>query len=377
MSASIWDLRTSLFSGVGGSGGARPNARFVSPEDGLYHADSSLIHCAYSHDESNHTFATLDSIGVVRMWDDRKADVPKHSFLACTGGGVGIASVAPPRMSADAGPRWITWGMDDGQGYSDDLVVKVWTESSTTGRNEDGGENCTPYHVTSRISMAGGVAARVHPSFSDGILLFRNNHSEKESSLQQTTGGLPTPTGLDVSAGEIEEGTEGRVNSPGQMVGLKMRASPEMAVVQTPPSPPPLMLEGTARVRDLEESASSHVHHDGWEAELWLVDDGGGDEAGGEEKEGGTLGAQKVTEFHGGGDEEDALSFPNLRDVSDVIAVDLALSAPVDSNVDGNARQEELSLCVLTKAGRLTVYGAPEASDLLAQEKATETTPNK
>jgi len=408
-SACIWDLRTSLLNSAGcssNSSGARPNARFVSPEDGLHHSGSSLIHCAYSHGDElqQHSFATLDSMGVVRIWDDRRADRPKHSFMACPGGGVGIASIAPAKTRVDAS-RWVTWGMDGGQeSFSDDLVVKVWTESSSTSksrsnvtstvptdadvgdRNEECGETNIPYHVTSRISMAGGVAARVHPLFADGILLFRDNPSEREDGPQQiTTTGPSNPTGFGVSAGEMtEEGTvEGLVESPDKMIlvtGLKMRTTPEMAVVQTPPSSPPLMLKEPARDQEPDESSISHVHK-GWEAELWCIDTVDTPlpsvEAREINEENRSLGAQKIIAFRGGGVEEDALSFaPGRGDVSGVLAVDLALGAPVDSNGNASLRNEELSLCVLTKASRLTAYGVPEASEL-AEEKATEIASNK
>jgi hypothetical protein len=51
------------------------------------------------------------------------------------------------------------------------------------------------------------------------------------------------------------------------------------------------------------------------------------------------------------------------------MAVDLVNFAPVDGNIGVNSGNEELALCVLTEAGRLTVYGVPEAS-ILGREKA-------
>ena len=359
-SASAWDLRTSVLSGVGGTGGARPNARFICPEDNLYHADSSLIHCAYSHDELANTFATLDSLGVVRVWDDRKAEQPVHSFLACPGGGVGIASIAPARdEGSGARPRWVSWGIDDEQDYGDDLVAKVWTDLSTNG--VDGSNSSDAYRVTSRVSMPGAVAARVHPSCADGIILFRDNPSEKELEAHQMVDGMAT-------TGEMKDVSEGLLRSPNQMVlatGLKMRASPEMVVVQTPPSPPPLML-GEVEMEIEQKQISSSKIHQGWEAELWQIDESGVaiDE--------GCVGAKKLSVFRGGGDEEDTLSFaPGRGDVSDVVAIDLALGTHNDGDESVN---KELSLCVLTKAGRLTVYGVPEAS---LEGEASEYSPNK
>ena len=407
-SACIWDLRTSLFSGlgVGSSSGARPNSRFISPEDGLYNAGSSLIHCAYAQDESKNVFATLDTAGVVRVWDDRKADRPKHSFLACPGGSVGIASLAQHLNSEEDGLRWVTWGVDELQSSSgDNLVVKVWTamtrkdtsssvlsentlrkntastissENDAIDRNEDMGDISTSYHVTSCISMEGAAAARVHPSFPDGILLFRDNRSEPEDGeVEQTAGGYSsTPTGLGVPT-DIEDEMEGIINSPNQMIlaapgaaGLKMR-TPEIAMAQMPPSPPPLMLEETEGDQEPEKESPS-PKHEGWEAELWRVDteDSALPSSGAEKAD--SVGAQKIASFCGGGVEEDTLSFaPGRGDVSDVIAVDLALGKPVENG------KEELSLCVLTKAGRFTAYGVPEATELLAHGNDTETAPNK
>ena len=66
-----------------GSGGARPNAWYHHPTtssstDSV--GSSMLIHCAYCHDKSNHSFATLDSMGAVSVWDDRKADRRKNPY---------------------------------------------------------------------------------------------------------------------------------------------------------------------------------------------------------------------------------------------------------------------------------------------------------
>ncbi|KAL9180041.1 hypothetical protein ACHAXT_008011 [Thalassiosira profunda] len=395
-SACVWDLRTSLFSGTGAgtSGGARPNSRFTCPRDGLHRANATLVHCAYSHDESQHAFATLDAAGAVRVWDDRKADRPLHSFVACPGGGVGIASVAPSQASVDVGPRFVTWGMDAALGGGDDLVVKVWTQAARrktlssvstdvfrrstasnvsadvdngSDRNEDGGENSISYHPTSRITMSRAAAARVHPSFPDGILIFRENPPETKEDVSQPAGVQSTPTGMD-------DGADGLLYSPDQMV---MRSPDMEAAHQPPPSPPPLMLEDASMEPEPEETSSPPVH-EGWEVELWRMDSNEALPAvdAGEAKEEESRGAQKVVSFRGGGAEEDALSFaPGRGDVSGVIAVDLALERLADTPASG--QKEELSVCTLTEAGRLTVYGVPEAANLLVREKAPEAAPKK
>ena len=200
----IWDLNVVGSSGSSSSGrsaaaGIRPNLRFAPPNDELYHPGSYLIHCAYSSQQCGdddydyeskeekgdeeearkHTFATLNNLGVVRIWDDRKAgNCPLHSFMACPGGGVGIASLSPCKSRL----RWVTWGMDDND---DDLVVKVLTESSsstspsTTKSRANTSETATAsstdaytssdqpraYNMTSRFAVAGAVAARVHSSY--------------------------------------------------------------------------------------------------------------------------------------------------------------------------------------------------------------------
>jgi hypothetical protein len=62
-----------------------------------------------------------------------------------------------------------------------------------------------------------------------------------------------------------------------------------------------------------------------------------------------------ITSFCVDGVEEDALSFGRIGgDFSDVMAVDLANGV--------NSSEEELAVCVLTEAGRLTIYGVPEIS---------------
>lgn len=426
----IWDLNVvasgSSRSGRSAAAGIRPNLRFAPPNDELYHPGSYLIHCAYSSqqcdddydDESKdekeeeeeearkHTFATLDNLGVVRIWDDRKAgNCPLHSFVACPGGGVGIASLSPCKSSR---LRWVTWGMDDND---DDLVVKVWTESSsstspsTTKSRANTSETATAstdantsdqpraYNMTSRFAVAGAVAARVHPSFDDGILVFRSNSNdsledearkvdgpELQGSSTFFGGVTTTPT----SAGEVEGG----VNVP---EGLRMRTTPEMAaVVPTPPSPPPLMLEEPVRDNTKDQGgevipSSSHCCG-GWGAELWRIDTSEGGEGTtnadtGIGREGRksvtTFGAKRIATFQGGGVEEDSLNFaPGRGDASNVIAVDLAVGTLLDNVNVNNVTSEELSVCVLTEAGRLTVYGVPEASELV-EEMPVETSPSK
>ena len=128
VAACVWDLRISSL----GGGCVRPNSRFVvRSEDDEYgdyvggsRSSRSLVHSAYSKNESDHTFATLDSGGVVRVWDDRNPTRPYRSFLACPGGGVGIASLGGLDFTKS---RWVTWGMENKED-GDDLVVKVWTE---------------------------------------------------------------------------------------------------------------------------------------------------------------------------------------------------------------------------------------------------------
>jgi len=390
-SSCIWDLRTSLFSGLtstGGSGvsssnsgGCRPNLRFTitSQSDIYYNPSTALIHCTYSI-TNEYIFATLDNLGVVRVWDERKpGEFPIQSFVGCSGGGVGVASISPLKKKggADADDvyysRWVTWGMDDNgeneneqPSRSDDLIVKVWTESSkkihnrtlsttstdadVSNRSEDtrvsGTNTDDVYNCTSRISVQGGVAARVHPSFENGILLFRDT-SNPSSSLRQGDGALPSP------------------NTAG--------ATPEMVSAQTPPSPPPLMLDDVVQGKNTERLESSRDHQ-GWEAQLWCIEDEDSpvvtdaDASKEAANSHGTTaqGAKKIASFRGGGAEDDALNFAPRRRVAtadcDVIAVDLALDKASPK------KEEELSVCVLTKAGRLTVYGVPEASELVKND---------
>lgn len=383
--ALVWDLRTALFSGKGmggNSGGARPTARF------RHSRSSNLIHCAYCHDESKHIFATLDSVGRVSVWDDRNADSPKHSFLACPGGGVGIASISPPRnVVGGAESRWVTWGMDDsaiqGGTSHEDLVVKVWSKSEPISTAA-----LTPYHMTSRISTAGAVVARVHPSFAGEILLFREIFATKgQSMLMASVPGILTPPRFEMSSARggnslhaTDEGlVENLSTNTRTAIGLKMvLASPEMSVMQRPPSPPNLMLEETEITgveREYNESSWSRANK-GWEVELWRIDtndssspitDDGIEPAANEQRINDSINAQKIVAFRGGGADEDVLSFAPGRgdDASDVIAADLIVGTSAESDND------ELSVCVLTKTGRLTIYGVSEAP-LLPQEKTSD-----
>ena len=426
-SACVWDLRASLLSGGAGRGattGARPTARFAAPEESDGAPPAPLVHCAWAADEASRAFATLDAAGVVRVWDEHRADRPRRAFRACPGGGVGVASL-PSSRGAEAGgaPRWVTWGLDpsDPDKIGDgEFVVKVWTESArekhsvaaiaeaadASDGQDDGGEiggGAIPsYRATSRISAPGAVAARVHPTFPDGILLFRDKPAKGEGQNRRP------PGSGGVAAGNIDEeggGVEGLANSPAASpqemfhaaADLHMRASPqERAVARTPPSPPPLLLDEAAaghEPRDPWETSTTATVRDGWEAELWRVDAvddpvPSGATAGREKQDidddgdgdpNAPVGARRVATFCGGGAEEDALMFApgSVGDGSDVIAVDLTLGATAtDRHSNGHSTSTEkgieLSLCVLTEAGRLTVYGVPEASEL--QETATKAT---
>lgn len=366
-SVCMWDLRTSLFSGVGvKGGGARPNSRFVPPSQ-----SGSLIHCAYTHDESQHMFSTLDSNGVVRIWDDRKAGNESGclaSFVACSGGGVGIAAIPPSRKSArggdsstETGPRWLTWGMDS-HTDEDDLVVKVWSptkaDAGSVGGEDNTSESREPYQVTSRISMTNAVAARIHPTFSDVVLVFRENPSapEEETSLENTFEGSR-------AAGErMRSSVEG---SPDWRVRAGL--SPEMAaVMSTPPSPPPLMLHDYDEKVVKEEKPPQQIRKGkGWEAELWRIDTSGSDS---ESKVGGAIGAEKISSFHGGNPDEDVFSFvPGRTGESsvndDIIAIDLSLGSKLDGKGEEGRNEDELVLCSLTKKGYFRVYSIPEAAN--------------
>lgn len=362
-SAYIYDLRTSLLSGLGSSTtNIMPNMRFISPED------TPFIHCAYSQDESQHIFTTLDTLGIVRVWDDRMVNSPTHSFLACSGGGVGIASIAPKSICGAA--RWVTWGMDD---CDDNLVVKVWSSSSSSkldsnpptdadasDRNEDSLDDT--YTLTSSISRPDAVAARVHPSFTGGILIFRD-----------------TPDNNNSVERKVDE-------QKGHVGPSAMRTTPEVSVVQTPPSPPRLMLDDeVATSKKPEESSLSHFDENkGWKAELWCIYDKEENtlttttDTIGREVNHGAKGARKMTVFRG---EEDVLNFaPSKRETANVMAVDLARGvAPVNKSNTKNidTLNNELSVVVLTDAGRLTIYGVPEATELLTKEVSTENVSSK
>ncbi|KAL7428343.1 hypothetical protein ACHAXM_001235 [Skeletonema potamos] len=364
-SACMWDLRTALFSTVKG-GGARPNSRFMSPPQSGY-----LIHCAYAYDESQHMFSTLDSNGVVRIWDDRKAGNDRGclaSFVAYSGGGVGIASIPPSRKIARGGdistePRWLTWGMDSRTDDAD-LVVKVWTPLSATkadvdmvDKDDTSNEVSDPYRVTSSISMTNGVAARVHPAFSDVVMVF----SSDSDSPAKETGAEKTAEGSRVT---LEGSPEWRVQTA---------RSPQIsAVVATPPSPPPLMLHDFDE--KVENAENSQRTLRGWEAELWKIDtnDSDSETKEGDEGERDVIGAQMISSFRGGDPGEDALSFVqgaggNTVD-DDIIAIDLSLGDKIDGKGKEGCKADELVLCSLTRKGFLRVYSIPEA----AKEETTD-----
>ena len=147
ITACVWDIRASSLRG----GGVPPNSRFVLRPDDDEHDDHnvtrcgrrgrSLVHCAYSTNESDHTFGTLDYGGVVRVWDDRCPDRPSCFFIACPGGGVGIASI---RSAVGRQPsRWVTWGMDnvydrnEGDENENDEMIRLQC-STDTNRGKDG-----------------------------------------------------------------------------------------------------------------------------------------------------------------------------------------------------------------------------------------------
>jgi hypothetical protein len=179
---------------VGDTSGGRPFARFSAVD-----CNNQLIHCSYSHDESLHTFSTLDSMGVVRLYDDRRysnldsTDCCVSSFVAHTRNGVGIAAIPPlhsTNTSESTPSRWITWGLDasDDRAANNNLVVKIWDSSpkqpqknraatvstvSTDELDESETENMASesFHVTSCTYMQGAAAARVHP-LAPGTSLF-------------------------------------------------------------------------------------------------------------------------------------------------------------------------------------------------------------
>jgi hypothetical protein len=165
----------------------------------------------------------------------------------------------------------------------------------------------------------------------------------------------------------------------------KIRTTPdEIAARKGPLTPPPLMLEEMARseMKPEADKSPSRVRGWGWEFELWRIsgteDSSPSDndvfpeekyESGGGHR---SLGARMITTFRGGGIEEDVLSFApgGGGDIGGPMAVDLANFAPVDGNFSINSVTEELALCVLTEAGRLTAYGIPEASKLRREKTA-------
>jgi len=347
VSACLWDLRSSIFSGAGNlrGVGARPQTRFLPPKDEFTRTDSTLVDCAFSFDESSNRFATLDTHGVTRIWDVRKPSKCISSFEACLGGGVGIDC-----MPSNSGKgQFVTWGTDSY--FGDGLVVKLWREQESAESNlskdsetveesmGDGQDNETRsrYKIVSRVTMERGAAARVHPAFRDGVLLFRDN-SQKTRTRVDTTG-LSTPV----------FGPHDNMSSSPRL-GSLFSASPVANMVHTPPSPPSLVLEDdTASPNRTPETSSRSMHmNDSWKAELWEMSGNGEDG----KYESDSFGAVQLSSFGGGWAEEDVLSFNNDRaNVSSAMAVDLSLSDTVDG---------DLSLYCLTKRGRATLYMIPE-----------------
>jgi hypothetical protein len=153
--------------------------------------------------------------------------------------------------------------------------------------------------------MPGGVAARVHASFHDTIMLF---------------------------------GEERLIDNTEEDLGSHDRPSSLSNLATGKPKPP----------------LPSHAIGGGWKAELWSIaaDSGNSSSAVDEYR---CVGARMITSFCVDGVEEDALSFARIGgDFSDVMAVDLANGV--------NSSEDELTVCVLTEAGRLTIYGVPEIS---------------
>ena len=344
VSACLWDLRSSIFSAGNLRGvGARPQTRFLSPKDEFTRTDSKLVDCAFSFDESSNRFATLDTHGVVRIWDVRKPSKCISSFEACLGGGVGVDCM-PSNSGKD---QFVTWGTD--AYFDEDLAVKLWREEEPTASNSskgseteeepmgDGQDNETrsKYKVVSRVTMERGQAARVHPAFRDGVLLFRNN-SHKTRTRVDT--GLSTPV----------FGPHDNISISPRLGGL-FSVSPMGNMVHTPPSPPSLMLEDeTTSPNKTPEISSRSIHmKDSWKAELWAMSGNG------EDYQSGSFGAVRLSSFDGGWAEEELLSFNNngRANVSSAMAVDLSLSDTEDG---------DLSLYCLTKRGRATLYMIPE-----------------
>ncbi|KAL7466238.1 hypothetical protein ACHAXS_006526 [Conticribra weissflogii] len=441
--ACLWDLRVSLLSGVGNASGgngshARPCARFVSPNDimplgsnSYGYGGSELVHCAWSYDESLNQFATMDASGIVTVWDHRKSARPLAKFLAHEAGGVGIASLPPARECRErhgvgAEGRWVTWGVN---GYDDgeDLVVKVYTESSTipSGMNAEESTNDTVqapdlsrnYRMTSKISMSGGVAARVHPSYPHGVLLLRTPALAARPTLNPNDFPSPievaihpvtaAPRSIDLAGKRNAHGSSPnrRSSAPGPTTTTNtvdaVVSSPTLSPARllsssSPTSPPSLVIQDVDEM--LEETrqyggAGTPPMRGGWQAELWRIDpfqhDGAVDEGAitRDNSDGEDFGAVKVAEFRGGGPEEDALCIaPGRRgeDAEKVTAVDLCIGSSfgqlkAQGNKFSSGRMQhtevtssdglvpELSLCCLMK-NRFALYGIPEASVIAEPE---------
>jgi hypothetical protein len=130
-SLSLWDLRSSAANTV-----FKPNLRFGTARRVL-ETHVPLVQTAFSS-ESNEC-ATMDSSGVVRVYDIRMADrarsymgSPVSTFAAHDTAGVGIAyfpgssrgsSSATNKDSTNS--RWLTWGLDSPFSWT---VAKVWSK---------------------------------------------------------------------------------------------------------------------------------------------------------------------------------------------------------------------------------------------------------
>eukprot|EP00804_Cyclotella_cryptica_P005852 CCRYP_000144-RC/>CCRYP_000144-RC protein AED:0.03 eAED:0.03 QI:422/1/1/1/0.83/0.71/7/1324/1175 len=358
--ACLFDLRTSLFSGVDDASGGRPYARFSAPA-----YNNTLIHCAYSHDESLHVFSTLDSTGVVRLWDDRKCtnlSSPEgclSSFVAHTQAGVGIAALPPPKHgdnTESVNSRWITWGLDKPANSDEkyhDLVVKIWdslpsqqenirahtistvsADEDELDENEAASSTTNSYHLTASTSMHGAIAARVHPSIPDGLLLFRSvadSVSDTNKLLCPVPGEAVADDGLVVEADSISDSPIRckKDLSP----SLTMAFSPDTPQTSSAPHPP-------TPNQPKRDQISPDRKKGGWEAQIMQLRNGTADH---------------IVSFRGGGSDEDALCLApgsGKKDMSDIIAVDLA-----------HKPGGELLLCCLTKNPTecfLSVYGIPE-----------------
>ena len=344
----MWDLRSSIFSGAGNlrGVGARPQTRFLPPKDEFTRTDSKLVDCAFSFDESSNRLATLDTHGVIRIWDVRKPSECISSFEACLGGGVGVDCMPSRRGKG----QFVTWGTDAYFGDGN-LVVKLWREQESTSSNLSKGseiedkpmgdsqdnETRPNYKLVSRVSMERGQAARVHPSFRDGVLVFRDRDNSYKKRTRVDTG-LSTPV----------FGPHDNMSTSPRLCGL-YSVSPANIAVNTPPSPPSLMLEDETSSPHKTEISSRSVHmNDSWKAELWAMPGDGESMS----YQSDVFGAVQLSSFGGGRAEEDVLSFNNDKaNVSSVMAVDLSLS---------DAEDGDLSLYCLTKKGRVTLYTIPE-----------------